>query len=59
VLVTLGTLFVMGVVKARLAGERLLPSGLQIAGLAGAAAVLAYLVGTVLPHALGIRPPAG
>jgi VIT1/CCC1 family predicted Fe2+/Mn2+ transporter len=38
VLVTLGTLFVMGVVKARLAGERRLRSGLEIAGLAGAAA---------------------
>jgi VIT1/CCC1 family predicted Fe2+/Mn2+ transporter len=57
VLVTLGTLFVMGVVKARLAGERRLRSGLEIAGLAGAAAALAYVVGTVIPHALGIRPP--
>jgi VIT1/CCC1 family predicted Fe2+/Mn2+ transporter len=59
VLVTLSTLFVIGVVKANLAGERWLPSGLEIAGLAGAAAVLAYVVGTVIPNALGIHPPAG
>jgi VIT1/CCC1 family predicted Fe2+/Mn2+ transporter len=59
VLLTLGTLFVMGVVKARLAGERWVRSGAEIAGLAGAAAALAYVVGTVLPSALGIHPPAG
>jgi VIT1/CCC1 family predicted Fe2+/Mn2+ transporter len=59
VLLTLGTLFVMGVVKARLAGEGWLRSGAEIAGLAGAAAALAYVVGTVLPNALGIHPPAG
>ncbi|HEU0133070.1 MAG TPA: VIT1/CCC1 transporter family protein [Mycobacteriales bacterium] len=59
VLLTLGTLFVMGVVKARLAGERWARSGAEIAGLAGAAAALAYVVGTVLPRALGIHPPAG
>jgi VIT1/CCC1 family predicted Fe2+/Mn2+ transporter len=59
VLLTLGTLFVMGVVKARLAGERRLRSGAEIAGLAGAAAALAYLVGTVLPGVLGIHAPAG
>jgi VIT1/CCC1 family predicted Fe2+/Mn2+ transporter len=59
VLLTLGTLFVMGVVKARLAGEHWLRSGAEIAGLAGAAALLAYVVGTVLPNALGITPPAG
>lgn len=59
VLLTLGTLFVMGVVKARLAGENWLRSGAEIAGLAGAAAALAYVVGTVLPNALGIAPPVG
>jgi VIT1/CCC1 family predicted Fe2+/Mn2+ transporter len=59
VLLTLATLFVMGVVKARLAGERWARSGAEIAGLAGAAAALAYVVGNVLPHALGIHPPAG
>lgn len=59
VLLTLGTLFVMGVVKARLAGEHWFRSGAEIAGLAGAAALLAYVVGTVLPNALGITPPAG
>lgn len=59
VLLTLGTLFVMGMVKASLAGESWLRSGAEIAGLAGAAAALAYVVGTVLPHALGIDPAAG
>lgn len=59
VLCTLATLFVMGVFKARLAGEHWLRSGSEIAGLAGAAAALAYVVGTVLPAALGIDPPAG
>jgi len=59
VLLTLGTLFVMGMVKASLAGQGWLRSGAEIAGLAGAAAALAYLVGTVLPSALGIDPPAG
>jgi len=59
VVLTLGALFVMGVVKATLAGERWVRSGAEIAALAGAAAALAYLVGTVLPHALGISPPAG
>lgn len=56
---TVATLFVMGVVKARLAGEHWLRGGAEITGLAGAAALLAYVVGTVLPSALGITPPAG
>ncbi len=59
VLLTLATLFVIGVVKARLAGEHWFRSGAEIAGLAGAAAGLAYVVGTVLPHALGITQPVG
>ncbi|HEV2891609.1 MAG TPA: VIT1/CCC1 transporter family protein [Frankiaceae bacterium] len=59
VVLTLGTLFVMGVAKARLAGTGQARSGAETAGLAGLAAALAYLVGTVLPHALGISPPAG
>lgn len=59
VVLTLVALFAMGVAKARLAGENWLRSGAEIAGLAGAAALLAFLVGTVLPHALGIKPPAG
>ena len=56
VLLTLATLFVMGVVKARLTGEHWARSGAEIAGLAGGAAALAYVVGTVLPNALGITP---
>jgi VIT1/CCC1 family predicted Fe2+/Mn2+ transporter len=59
ILLTLGTLFVMGVVKARLAGGHWLRSGAEIAGLAGAAAALAYVVGNVLPKVLGISPPTG
>jgi len=59
VVLTLGTLFVMGMVKARLAGSPAWRSGTETAGLAGLAAALAYLVGTVLPNALGITPPAG
>jgi VIT1/CCC1 family predicted Fe2+/Mn2+ transporter len=59
VLLTLGTLFVIGVVKARLTGEHWARSGAEIAGLAGVAAALAYVVGTVLPNALGITPPPG
>lgn len=59
VVLTLGALFVMGVVKARLAGTRQVRSGIEIAGLAGLAAALAYLVGTVIPNALGISAPAG
>ena len=59
VVLTLGTLFVMGTVKASLAGESRLRSGVEIAGLAGAAAALAYVVGTVVPNALGFDPPAG
>lgn len=56
---TLSTLFAMGVAKARLAGSGRLRSGAETAGLAGLAAALAYLVGTVLPNALGISPPPG
>lgn len=59
VLLTLGALFVMGVVKARLVGGHWVRGGAEIAGLAGAAAALAYVVGTVIPNALGIAPPAG
>lgn len=58
VVLTLGTLFGMGAVKARLAGTPPLRSGTEIAGLAALAAALAYLVGTALPSALGISPPA-
>lgn len=50
---TLGTLFLAGVVKARSAGEHWFGSGAEVAGLAGATALPAYVVGTVLPNALG------
>lgn len=58
VAVTLATLFALGVVKASISGDRWWRSGLEIAALAGAAALLAHLVGTVLPGALGVEPPA-
>lgn len=54
---TLAALFAMGAVKARLSGERWWRSGLQIAVLAGLAALLSYGVGQVLPGLLGIDPP--
>lgn len=57
VLVTLAALFALGVAKARISGDRWWRSGAEIAGLAGLAAVLAYLVGQVLPGALGIEGP--
>ena len=57
VLVTLAALFGLGVAKASISGDRWWRSGLEIAGLAALAAVLAYLVGQVLPSALGIEPP--
>jgi VIT1/CCC1 family predicted Fe2+/Mn2+ transporter len=59
VVLTLAALFGLGVAKARLAGTGRLRSGAETAGLAGLAAALAYLVGTVLPNALGISPPPG
>lgn len=58
VLVTLAALFALGVAKATLSGDRWWRSGLEIAGLAGLAALLAYLVGQALPSALGVDPPS-
>ncbi|MEA2142805.1 MAG: vacuolar iron transporter family protein [Solirubrobacteraceae bacterium] len=57
--VTLAVLFGIGVGKARLTGQGWLRSGLEIAGLAAGAAVLAYAVGTLLPEHLGIHAPSG
>ena len=57
VVVTLGALFLLGVAKARLSDASWWRSGLEIAGLAGAAALLAYVVGNYIPSALGIEPP--
>lgn len=58
VVTTLLALFAMGTAKARLSAATWWRGGLEIAALAGAGALLAYLVGTVLPGALGVDLPA-
>jgi vacuolar iron transporter family protein len=58
IVATLGTLFGIGVLKSRLSASSWWRSGAEIVALAGAAALLAYLIGTVLPSALGYEPPA-
>jgi predicted membrane protein (TIGR00267 family) len=57
VVVTLAALFSLGVVKARLSAGSWWRSGLEIAGLAGGAALLAYVVGQGIPTLLGISTP--
>jgi vacuolar iron transporter family protein len=56
---TLTVLFAMGVTKARLTESSWWRSGLEVAGLAGAAAVLAWGVGQLLPAVLGVQAPPG
>ena len=55
---TLAVLFGRGVAKARLTESLWWRSGLEIVGLAAAAAVLAYGVGQLLPTVFGVEPPA-
>lgn len=58
VLSALGLLGV-GVMKAGVIGQRLVLGGFQVLGVGTAAAVAAYLLGVLLPHAFGLRlPPA-
>jgi predicted membrane protein (TIGR00267 family) len=56
---TLAALFGMGALKARLTEASWLRSGLEVALLGGAAALLSFAVGQFLPGALGVSPPAG
>lgn len=46
-------MFALGVVKARFTGQHPVLSGLEIVGLVAAASVGGFVVGSVLPHALG------
>lgn len=52
-------LFGIGVAKAWVTADRGLRAGLQVAGLGGVAALLAYAVGQLLPALLGVHPAAG
>lgn len=54
---TVAALFAMGAAKAQLTESSWWRSGLEIAGLAAAAAVLAYGIGQLLPTLLGVPPP--
>lgn len=51
-------LFVIGFSKGRLAGESAVGGGLQIAAIGLGCALVAYLLGTVVPDALGLHPLA-
>ncbi len=49
----------VGVMKSAVVGQRLVVGGLQVLGVGTAAALAAYLLGVLLPHAFGLRlPPA-
>ncbi|MHB8312829.1 MAG: VIT1/CCC1 transporter family protein [Candidatus Dormibacteria bacterium] len=49
----------VGLMKAAVVGQRLVIGGLQVLGVGTAAALAAYLLGVLLPHAFGLRlPPA-
>jgi vacuolar iron transporter family protein len=45
--------FILGVVKARFTGQNPIRSGLEIVGLVALASLGGFIVGTLLPHALG------
>jgi vacuolar iron transporter family protein len=49
-------LFLIGFFKGRLAGARAIRSGLEIAAIGLGCAVIAFLLGTVVPDALGLHP---
>lgn len=50
----LGTLFALGVMKARLSGRAVLSSGAEVVGLGGAAGVLGYALGRLVSSLFGI-----
>ncbi len=56
VVATAAALLLVGIGKARLSGRRPLRSGLEIAGIGLGCALVAYLLGTVVPDAFGLHP---
>ncbi len=56
VVATAAALFLIGVGKGRLAGRQPLRSGIEIAGIGLGCAFVAFLLGTVIPDALGLHP---
>lgn len=56
VVATAAALFIIGLGKGRLAGGHTLRSGIEIAGIGLGCALLAFLLGTVVPDALGLHP---
>lgn len=48
----------VGLVKAKVVGQQMLIGGLQVLGVGTAAALAAYLLGVLLPHAFGLRLPS-
>ncbi len=49
----------VGLMKASVVGQRRLLGGLQVLSVGTAAALAAYLLGVLLPHAFGLRLPPG
>ena len=58
-IVTLLTLFAMGVGKARVAHTSAIRGGLEIMLVGLGAAVVGYILGNIFPHLVGARPGAG
>lgn len=58
VVVTGVALFTVGAWKSRLAKTSAIVGGVQIAGIGMACAVVAFLLGTVVPASLGLHPIA-
>lgn len=56
VLATAVVLFAVGAWKNRLAGRRPVAGGLQVAAIGLGCAVIAFLIGTVVPALLGVHP---
>jgi VIT1/CCC1 family predicted Fe2+/Mn2+ transporter len=48
----------VGLMKAKVVGQRMMVGGLQVLGVGTAAALAAYLLGVLLPQAFGLRLPA-
>jgi VIT1/CCC1 family predicted Fe2+/Mn2+ transporter len=57
--VTMLSLFVMGAGKARVARSSVVRGGLEIMLIGLAAAIVGYALGSVFPHLVGAKPPAG